>query len=36
MEKDDRYAWLLSENVRGALPEQLQLYYDRWRALQQV
>lgn len=36
MEKDDRFAWLLAENVRGALPEQLQLYYDRWRALQQV
>ena len=36
MEKDDRFAWLLAENVRSALPEQLQLYYDRWRALQQV
>ena len=36
MEKDDRYAWLLSENVRGALPEQLRVYYCRWRALQQV
>ena len=33
-ETDKRLKWMLAENVRGALPEAMQPYYDRWRALQ--
>ncbi|NKB71638.1 MAG: hypothetical protein GKR89_31575 [Candidatus Latescibacteria bacterium] len=35
-ELDERFAWLLAENIRAALPDKMQLYYDRWRALQPV
>ena len=35
-EVDERFAWLLAYNIREALPEKMQLYYDRWRALQPV
>ena len=33
-EIDERFAWLLAENIRETLPEKMQLYYDRWRVLQ--
>jgi hypothetical protein len=35
-EVDERYAWQLADNIRPNLPEKMQLYYDRWRALQPV
>ncbi|MCZ6635340.1 MAG: phytanoyl-CoA dioxygenase family protein [bacterium] len=31
---DPRLRWLLANNVRDALPEEMQVPYDRWRALQ--
>ena len=33
-ETDGRFAWQLSPHIRDALPEKLQLYWDRWRVLQ--
>ena len=33
---DERFRWCLADNVRAALPEKLQLYYDRWKRLQIV
>ena len=33
---DERFRWQLAENVRNALPEKIQLYYDRWKQLQIV
>ena len=33
---DERFRWRLSDNVRAALPEKIQLYYDRWKQLQIV
>ncbi|MBT4979181.1 MAG: hypothetical protein HOI20_05240 [Gemmatimonadetes bacterium] len=31
---DERFRWMLSPNIRESLPAKMQLYYDRWRALQ--
>ena len=31
---DEQFRWRLSPHVRECLPEKMQLYYDRWRALQ--
>ena len=33
---DERFRWQLADNVRDTLPEQIQLYYDRWKRLQIV
>jgi hypothetical protein len=33
---DERFRWRLSPNLRENLPAKMQLYYDRWRALQPV
>ena len=33
---DERFRWCLADNVRDTLPEQIQLYYDRWKQLQIV
>lgn len=33
---DERYQWRLADNIRAHLPAKMQLYYDRWRALQPV
>ena len=33
---DERFRWRLADNVREALPEKIQLYYDRWKRLQIV
>ena len=33
---DERFRWRLADNVRDALPEKIQLYYDRWKRLQIV
>ena len=33
-EVDPRHRWQLAENVRKALPEEMCVPYDRWRALQ--
>ena len=33
---DERFRWRLADNVRAALPEKIQLYYDRWKRLQIV
>ena len=35
-ELDGRFAWRLAGNIREALPEKMQLFYDRWRALQKA
>ena len=31
---DERFRWGLADNVRDALPEKIQIYYDRWKRLQ--
>ena len=31
---DKRLRWMLADNVRPALPEELHTPYDRWRGLQ--
>ena len=28
---DERFRWCLADNVRGSLPGNVQVYYDRWR-----
>ena len=33
---DERFRWRLADNVRDALPEKIQIYYDRWKRLQIV
>lgn len=33
---DERFRWRLADNVRAALPEKIQRYYDRWKRLQIV
>ena len=33
---DERFRWRLADNVRDALPEKIQIYYDRWKWLQIV
>lgn len=33
-EVDPRLAWMLADNVRGFLPEEMRPLYDRWRVLQ--
>ena len=33
---DERFRWRLADNVRAALPEKIQVYYDRWKQLQIV
>lgn len=35
-EVEVRYRWRLADNIRDGLPAKTQLYYDRWRQLQQV
>ncbi len=33
---DERFRWRLADNVRDALPEKIQTYYDHWKQLQIV
>lgn len=33
---EERYRWRMADNIRDRLPPKTQLYYDRWRSLQQV
>jgi hypothetical protein len=33
---EEHYRWRMADNIRDRLPPKTQLYYDRWRSLQQV